>query len=348
MTFSISRNMPFFRNRAPRPLLTPEPKSITLGRLDLDSNSRRFPEPRPPPISDPTLQRRKLILKMNTDRNARKLQKKRVAFTRSTADESDPIVTPFTLPTPPDGDNFPPYTSYFPEYEPILSSKQSAAPPTPDPSPPKLKKKTSFLNKLRLNNSDDFNTPITATPGSGDDWHHHVSYYPEYEPIYPPVSNMDPWPRAHPPTAAEIQARRHSTALGHAVTIHYPDLPKFEAYTGVAADKAKTGWTSGKYGIEGWTGYGWDGEALPDADGLTFGTPMPKGVPIEVEGGMKKGGGGGGKGKKDGEEGEDGEEGGEAEGEEGGEGGEAGEGAAGGGGGEGGGGGGKKNKKNKK
>ena len=117
-----------------------------------------------------------------------------------------------------------------------------------------------------------------------------------------------------------MQARQHSAALGHAVAIHYPALPRFAEYnSGGGADQAKAGWTSGKYGAEGWTGCGWEGEKLPNADGASFAAPMPKGVPLEGEG-KKKGGGGGGGGKKK-EEGEEGD-GEKAEGGEGGEGGE--------------------------
>jgi len=258
--------VPFTRRRH-RPLLTPEPIPIPLGRLDFgvasaaprsdlstvassnDTEAPSFISPRIP-------QRKKSILKMtDTQTPPRKLQKKRVTFTPSTAGESDDV--PVTPVTPGNQDIVTPYDSYYPEYEPVLTSIISIAPPTPDPTPPgdekKLKKRSSWLRKLRLTNPDpEIKLPPAPTPtGTGDDWHHHPSYFPEYEPIYPPVPTADPWPRAYHLTPAEMTAQQHSKALGHAVAIHYPDLPSWAAYTGGGKEKTKTGWTSGKWGVEG-------------------------------------------------------------------------------------------------
>ena len=114
----------------------------------------------------------------------------------------------------------------------------------------------------------------------------------------------------YPLTPAEVQAHQHSKALGHSVAIHYPVLPTWDEYSGGGkADKTKTGWTSGKWGVEGWTGYGWDGGKLPNTDGLSFGAPMPQGLPLDTDEGKKKKGGGGdgggdGGGKKEEGEGE--------------------------------------------
>jgi len=265
---------------------------------------------------------------MNIPETPRKLQKKRVSFNPSSANESIAIITPNPLTPgaePQVEDTFTPYASYFPEYDPILSSTKSVAPFTPDPTPP-AKRQTPWLNKFRLTSpTTQPDLPITSTPiktaASDDEWHHHQYYFPEYEPIYPHTSTYDPWARAYPLSPAEMQARQQSAALGHAVAIHYPALPRFAEYnSGGGADQAKAGWTSGKYGAEGWTGCGWEGEKLPNADGASFAAPMPKGVPLEGEG-KKKGGGGGGGGKKKKEEGEEGD----GEKEEGGEGGEGGE-----------------------
>ncbi|CAD6576775.1 MAG: hypothetical protein TREMPRED_001768 [Tremellales sp. Tagirdzhanova-0007] len=250
---------------------------------------------------------------MSGETTPRKLQKKRVHFTPSTTGESDTLITPLT---PIEGDlerESIPYSSYFPEYEPVLPPLVKYAPPTPDPTPPrdekKIKKKTSWLHNLRLTSANTKPLqPSTPTPNSmtnsDHDWHHHSSYYPEYEPIFPLTYSQNTLPR--------FQAHQQSD-FGHSVAIHYPVLPLWRDYNGGSVgDKTKTGWTSGKSGVAGWTGYGWDGEKLPNADGLSFGAPMPKGVPLDGDEGKKKKGGGGDGGGDGGEkkekEGEEGEE----------------------------------------
>lgn len=253
----------------------------------------------------------------------------------------------------------------------------STSPQTPESSPssekdkPKrgilsiLKRRPSHSAQHSLIPGTDGHRASSPTPSnvSGQSWHHHTSYFPDYDPIYPTTTFIDPYASAFGLTAAQAQAQAHSAAVGHAVSIHYPMLPSFAEYNqgGGAKLQGAGVWQngSGSWGNADWTGYGLNGERLPDTEGKTFGAPMPKGVPLEEEkkkgggggGGKKKGKGGGGEdGEGDGEEGE-GEEGGEGGGEgEGGdkeEGGEGGGGEAAAGGGGGGGGAKKKNKKKK-
>ena len=107
---------------------------------------------------------------MGGDTTSRKLQKKQVHFTSSTTGESDALTTLNPPLTPTEG-NLPSesktYSSYFPEYEPVLQSVVTYEPPTPDPTPPgdekKPKGKTSWLPKLRLTNADT-EPPYPAAP----------------------------------------------------------------------------------------------------------------------------------------------------------------------------------------
>ncbi|WVR09464.1 hypothetical protein IAU60_006531 [Kwoniella sp. DSM 27419] len=237
----------------------------------------------------------------------RKLHKspKQVRFTPSTSGDdaglSDPSPTPYT------------YTGL----------------PTPGTTPEKHKevkqyKKPSWMRwpaTLRIANPDvkAQSTDPPSPTDSDQSWHHHESYYPEYEPIYP-VAPSTAQPTAHPLTPAELQAQAHAARVGHAVAIHYPDLPAFAQYT-LAGDKGKTGWQSGRYGTLGWNGFGWEEDRLPAPGQLTFGAPAPAGVPVEGAKKKKKkkkkkkggAGGGGGGGGDDDEEGEEGGEGGEGE-----------------------------------
>lgn len=63
-------------------------------------------------------------------------------------------------------------------------------------------------------------------------------------------------------------------------------------------------WGSG----EGWKGYGWAGEVLPDKEGKTFGIPMGEGrlPPVPVKKKKGKGGGDGADGEGEGDDKEDG------------------------------------------
>lgn len=244
--------------------------------------------------------------------------------------------------------------------------------PSPDALAPSLhlsvpEASTSAGPSSALGHSDE---------GGTESWHHHASYFPEYEPIHPSPTVIPGLPDVHNHTAyfpdyepifhhshpinaypgasgalayalttPEAEAAKHAARVGHSVSIHYPDLPRFAEYQSVSVPP---GWQGNKWGVEGWTGYGWQGEKLPSGEGLTFGAPMPKGVPVPTEAEIKKQ-----KEKeknaqkaKDGDEGDDGGD--QPEGEEGKEGGEGGDGAEGGGEGGGGGGGGKKKKKKKK
>jgi hypothetical protein len=246
--------------------------------------------------------------------------------------------------------------------------------PTPPFDHPLAQASTS-TGALSLNGGSD--------EGGTESWHHHASYFPEYEPIHPPVTSVPGLPgvhnhetyfpdyepifhSSHPihayPGASgalayalstpEAEAARHAARVGHSVSIHYPDLPRFAEYQSVGG---APGWQGNKWGVDGWTGYGWQGERLPDGEGLTFGAPMPQGVGVPTAEELKKQKEREKKAQKDGEggAGEDGED--MAEGDEGRDDGEGGEGAQGGGGGEGGGGGGggeggggKRKKKKKK
>lgn len=180
--------------------------------------------------------------------------------------------------------------------------------------------------------------------GGYDPWHHHASYFPEYEPIHAAPSSIAGMPgvvnhstyfpdytpvfhASHPihayPGASgalayalssrEAEAAAHAQRVGHSIAVHYPDLSRFAEYQQQGGKGVSAAWQSNKWGVEGWTGYGWTGEKLPMEDGTTFGAPMPKGVPIPVE---KEGGG---KNKKKKGKGGDGGEGGDGEGEEGGD-----------------------------
>jgi hypothetical protein len=173
----------------------------------------------------------------------------------------------------------------------------------------------------------------------------HATYFPDYTPVFHASHPVHAYPGASGALAyalstPEAEAAAHAQRVGHSIAIHYPDLPRFAEYQSTA--KAGSTWQSGKWGVEGWTGFGWTGEKLPMEDGTTFGAPMPKGVPLpkDNEGKGKKGK------KKDGEGGEDDGEGDEKEGEAGPDAAKGGGDAEGGGGG--GGGGGKKNKNKKK
>ena len=301
--------MPFSFYRSHRPRPTPDPVRPTI-KLDTPPLS---PKPLPTVLSSetisiveldhsaPPIRRRKSIFKMTDPTTPpNKLRKKQVTFTPSTGN-SDILLTPFD-------EAETPYASYFPEYEPIFGAPDSPTPAVEG----KIKNKSSLLSKLRLTNPDaEENDPPTPTPirqdYSVDDWRSY-SYFPEYTPIYPPTSTISQ-ARAYPLTPAEIQAQQQSATLGHAVAVHYPDLPRFAEYNSMgsgAANKGKPGWVSGNHGVEGWTGYGWEGEKLPNAEGQTFGAPMPKGVlpsepgeskkeaqeeqaPTEIEGGEKEG-----------------------------------------------------------
>ena len=167
--------------------------------------------------------------------------------------------------------------------------------------------------------------PATDTQSEVEEWHHHASYFPEYEPIStapvaPAEDEVKPhssyFPeytpllhRSHPLngypgasaavayalTTPETAAAAHAQKIGHDVGVYYPDLPKFADYD---SKKGGNGWKSGQYafGVDGWTGFGWAGEKLPDAEGRIFGAPMPSGAPMA----KSNGGNGGGKGKKKG------------------------------------------------
>ena len=170
--------------------------------------------------------------------------------------------------------------------------------------------------------------PLLQRQPAGGDWKHHDSYFPEYTPIWPkkPYTGLA---NVYGLSEAERQADSHSQTMGHAVSIHYPDLPSWAEY-GKTIPKGQTGWQTTKLGTEGWTGYGYDGNKLPNAQGQTFGAPMPPGEQIQGQqgqgGGKKnkkknKGGGGGQQGgqqggKQDGGDGDgDGEGDGDGDGE---------------------------------
>ena len=144
---------------------------------------------------------------------------------------------------------------------------------------------------------------------SGPGWKHHESYFPEYTPIYPTTTLADPYAKAYFLTPAEMQAQQHAANIGRAIAVHYPMLPPFADYSSA---KGQGAWQSGQWGNPNWTGFGLNGEKLPDTEGKIFGAPMPKGVP-DAEPGKGKGKGGDGEGGKggDGAKGEDGGGGGE-------------------------------------
>ncbi|OCF43994.1 hypothetical protein I317_02100 [Kwoniella heveanensis CBS 569] len=130
--------------------------------------------------------------------------------------------------------------------------------------------------------------------GSDVSWHHHPSFFPEYEPIYPTP------PRSHtaslyPLSQAEIQAQEHSARVGHSVVVHYPMLPSWAEYEKGNQGKAGNGWQSGRNGMMGWNGFGWDEDKAPKAGEMTFGKPAPVGQAVKEDGTpAQKGGGGGG------------------------------------------------------
>lgn len=82
----------------------------------------------------------------------------------------------------------------------------------------------------------------------------------------------------------EAELGAHAQRVGHSISIHYPDLPRFAEYQASAGPV----WQGSKWGVEGWTGYGWVSEKLPDAAGNTFEAAMPKGVPLPTEEDGKK------------------------------------------------------------
>lgn len=209
----------------------------------------------------------------------------------------------------------------------------TAIPPTPNTTPER--RRSGFFSKLSSRSSQP-GTSVAATAGStshhhpptppeSPGWKHHDSYFPEYTPIYPTTTFADPYARSFKLTPAEIQAQQHAARVGHAVAVHYPMLPPFADYQS-AAPKTQGAWQSGQWGNSNWTGFGLSGEKLPDAEGKTFGAPMPKGVPVE-----DPKAGGGGAGAAGAKKGKGGGAGGEGEGGAAAEGGEQAEGGAGGG-----------------
>lgn len=196
---------------------------------------------------------------------------------------------------------------------PPQSSSMMAAPPTSEPTPEKTK--PSFFSRLSRKPSYPPNASVGPTahevgsgtgappsPPSSPGWKHHESYFPEYTPIYPTTTFADPYARAYMMTPAEIQAQQHAARVGHAVSVHYPMLPPFNEY-GSGASKGQGAWQSGQWGNSNWTGFGLNGERLPDGEGKTFSAPMPKGVLPEKPKAVGAGGGGGDGKKKGGEEG---------------------------------------------
>ncbi|KAK1927158.1 hypothetical protein DB88DRAFT_543639 [Papiliotrema laurentii] len=198
----------------------------------------------------------------------------------------------------------------------------------------------------------------TSTTETPDSWHHYENYFPTYEPVRPPASanNQDGdsghdsyFPdytpilsashplHAYPGTSSAVsyalsphEAERAAAGATIGRSVHLPDLPRFAEYqvaATTAGAKGGSGWQAGKWGVEGWTGYSWAGEKLPDNNGLSFGAPMPPGVQIPKEGEKKKKGDGGGEGGEENEQaGQSGQrgEGEEGEGEGGGQGGSSG------------------------
>lgn len=200
-------------------------------------------------------------------------------------------------------------------------------PPTPEPTPTRPAKPSLFSRLTGKTSTPTYpssaavQAPPSPPPSPTPGWKHHDSYFPEYTPIYPSTTFADPYARPYLLTPAEMQAQQHVARVGHAVAVHYPMLPPFDQYSGGAA-KGQGAWQSGQWGSSNWTGFGLNGERLPDGEGKTFGAPMPKGVAAEgAKGGAAKKGKAGGGGGEEGGAGE-GEQGGVAEG--GGGGGEAG------------------------
>jgi len=177
---------------------------------------------------------------------------------------------------------------------------------TPDTAPERKKSIFSRFNPKGKSIHADHNTyatfPTTNVEEAGDDgptWKHHESYFPEYTPIYPTTTFADPYATAYLLTPAEVQAQQHAANVGRAIAVHYPMLPPFADYSSA---KGQGAWQSGQWGNRDWTGFGLNGEKLPDAEGKTFGAPMPKGVPNgePVKGKGKAGGDGGEGGKAEG------------------------------------------------
>ncbi|ORY35657.1 hypothetical protein BCR39DRAFT_25778 [Naematelia encephala] len=195
----------------------------------------------------------------------------------------------------------------------------------PEPvTPPQItRKKGAFLPRFRSRSPAPkltlVNPPSPAeSVASEQSWHHHASYFPEYVSILPEASiatmtidhstgryfpeynSIYSSPRPYPLDQVEQLAQQHSATIGHAVSVHYPDLPRFADYQ--TTGKAQWTGVNGSKGMDAWSGYGYQGESLT-LDGPTFSAPMPKGEPInagasEGGGGKKpqksKGGGGGG------------------------------------------------------
>lgn len=235
----------------------------------------------------------------------------------------------------------------------------SPFPPTPEPTPPKDEKPKKALFGLGRRGKPLVDTTqlgglgdeATSTRSEGAEWVDHTAYFPAYEPVAPtlvPLPTADfntkmarsnPYYPDYEPVYPAVQAggaRAYALAFDHAQmadraarmglhAVQWPELPAFSTYTGAGAgadkdkDKAKTGWRTAPWGTEGWTGFGWEGEKIPNAQGQTFSAPMPKGEPVLIE--EEKGGGkkkkNKKKNKKDGDgDGEDGEEDEEAPGDE--------------------------------
>ena len=229
-----------------------------------------------------------------------KLRKKSVHFTPPpTASSADIPITPATPP-------------------PVVSDFGL---PTPEATP---EKKKGVFGKI-FTKSNKTPHPVIVTAAEPEDiresWHHHASYFPQYEPIYkdpltvpgiPGVRTHERYFPSYTPLLtkdglgphssayayaldpAVAQAQAHAQAVGHNVVVHYPDLPKFADYNG-GKEGNKSGWASAQWGVEGWTGYGCqgDGTKLPDNNGNTFGAPMPKGQEFPKQQGGQPGGQGG-------------------------------------------------------
>lgn len=115
-------------------------------------------------------------------------------------------------------------------------------------------------------------------PASPASWTHHASYFPEYTPIMQPQPTVvDTYATGNEPILGDTHsqalatASAHAALVGHPVAVHYPSLPKFDDYP------ASKNWRRSTWGMQGWTGFGWAGETLPDKNGLVFGNPMPEG-----------------------------------------------------------------------
>ena len=163
----------------------------------------------------------------------------------------------------------------------------------------------------------------------GPTWKHHDRYFPAFSeadffsspsiPLTPisksGVTTTSPGsaytftsPFEDALTVVEAQALEHAKLSGRNVVLHYPALPAFEEFLS-GKSRESVGWKEPQWGTEGWTGYGWSGEVLPGKGGMTFGAPMPEGLPLNAEGEAEKvpakkeapaaGGGGGGDEAKD-------------------------------------------------